>query len=360
MLCTPIFLPKATVQIRETPSYTDNACLGVVDPILETLKEKVGVFKIKHGDVAWKERAKLADRPARITDTIPSPVSRAYFKLVEIIRTCAIRANERSLHLCEAPGGFVQATLGETKCTDIIAMSRKCGGAPHFSTTILHADRVNILKDLPCGSDLMYKECRDEIVKCAQGSTLITADGAIDNDTQPEIAEAMTATLIFHEIDTAVRCQKKGGTFVVKIFGLALDLTKECIAVLTTCYENVSIVKPFTSRAVNDERYIVCQNFLAVPTLPTIPDNPDAFIESIARVDHDWMQNLQKIIHDMRMTQRTAIHTALTCTLRDDSASNRPFHPRSRERMKDRGKPYRPRGRGPPRIQESTPDNTKK
>jgi 23S rRNA U2552 (ribose-2'-O)-methylase RlmE/FtsJ len=360
MLCTPISLPKATVQIRETPLYTENANIGEVDPVLEKLKEKVGVFKIKHGEIAWKERAAFADRTARLTDTISSPVSRAYFKLVEIIRTCAIRANERSLHLCEAPGGFVQATIGETKCTDIIATSRKFGGAPHFSTTILHADRVNLLKGLPCGSDIMYKECRDEIVACAQSSTLITADGAIDNDTQPEIAEAMTATLIFHEIDTAVRCQKKGGTLVVKIFGLALDLTKECIAVLTTCYENVSIVKPFTSRAVNDERYIVCQNFLSPPTLPMIPDNPHAFIESVARVDHDWMQNLQKIIHDMRMAQRTAIHTALTCTLRDDSASTRPFRPRSRERMKGRGKPYRHRDRGLPQTQESTPGNTTK
>ena len=359
MLCTPIPLPRATVCMRDTPVMVAHATVGEVDPMLETAKERVGVFKIRHGEAAWKERAARVDRPVHLADTTTTPVSRAYFKLVEILRTCAIRVSNRSLHICEAPGGFAQAVMGDTSCKDIIVMSRKCGGAAHFAPAIMRDARVCVLNDLPCASDLLHKAVRDEVVRSAAGSDLVTADGAIDNDAQPEIAEAMTASLIFHQIDTAIRAQKTGGSFVLKVFGMALQLTRECIAILTTCYETVSIVKPFTSRAVNDERYIVCQNFIAPPELPRISDENGLYIESIARVNDDWLQHLQKVIHDMRLVQRQAIHAALTCTFRDESAASRPHRPRRPGQTQGRGGPYS-RGRGRPQTRESSPGNTTK
>lgn len=357
MLCTPIVLGKAKVSMRERPILMEHPSTGNVDSQLEQAKERVGVFKIKRGDAAWKERVEKVDRMVNMRTLTTAPVSRAYFKLVEILRTCAIRVSGRSLHLCEAPGGFVQAVIDETNCNDIRAMSRRCGGAAYFSLLISRADRVHILDDLPHSSDLMCKDVRDEVVERSLDSDLITADGAFDNDARPEVAEAMTATLILHEIDTATRAQKKGGTFVLKIFGLALNLTRECIAILTTCYETVSIVKPFTSRIVNDERYIVCQNFTAPPQLPTIPDQFGLYIDSIATVDEEWMQSLQQVIHDMRIVQRQAIHSALTCTLRDDTASRRPFPPRRSGQKGGRGTPYQ-RGRGRLPNRESQLNNT--
>ena len=357
MLCTPTPLPRATVCMRETPLFTAHAAVGDVYRPLESAKESVGAFKVKYGDAAWKERAVRVDRNLILAHTCANPVSRAYYKLIEIIRTCAIRVQTRSLHICEAPGGFAQAVGDETDAKEVIVMSRKCGGAPHFAPSILRANNVSVLSDLPHASDLTYKQVRDEVVRLARGSELVTADGAIDNDAQPEAAEAMTATLILHEIETAMRAQTQGGTFVLKVFGLALQLTRECIAILTTCYETVSIVKPFTSRAVNDERYIVCQNFRAPAALPYIADNVGLYIESIATVDDEWMRNLQDVVHGMRVAQCEAIHAALTCTLRDTSAPTRPHRPARRGQRGGRGSPY-PRGRGRMPSRASTPGST--
>jgi 23S rRNA U2552 (ribose-2'-O)-methylase RlmE/FtsJ len=272
MLATPIVLDPATVTIHEEALVSDKAEIGDIDAALERSKEQVGIFKIRHGDAMWKNRVAHVDRKVHLDGATTTPVSRAYYKLMEIIRTCAIRVNKRSLHLCEAPGGFAQATMDDTNAREILVTSRKCDGAPHFSPLILRSDRIDFMKDLPHFADLTMRAVRDEIVRLAQGSEFITADGAIDNDAQPEIAEAMTATLICHEVDTALRAQAVGGTFVLKIFSMALPITKQCIAILTRCYETVSIIKPFTSRAVNDERYVVCQNFIGPISLPTIPD----------------------------------------------------------------------------------------
>jgi 23S rRNA U2552 (ribose-2'-O)-methylase RlmE/FtsJ len=46
-----------------------------------------------------------------MSNVVQDPVSRAYFKMIEIIRTNVIKPPTESLHLCEAPGGFAQAVL---------------------------------------------------------------------------------------------------------------------------------------------------------------------------------------------------------------------------------------------------------
>ena len=48
-----------------------------------------------------------------MSNVVQDPVSRAYFKMIEIIRTNVIKPPTESLHLCEAPGGFAQAVLSE-------------------------------------------------------------------------------------------------------------------------------------------------------------------------------------------------------------------------------------------------------
>lgn len=346
MLCVPWVLDRADVSLCEPrfASRTTTSHEGT-DVALERAKEDVGVFRIRHGDARWREHSDSVDKLIGFPHTIVKPVSRAYFKLIEILRTCTIAAPRTSLHICEAPGGFVQAILHEFPSTIMAhAMSLRSDGAPTFSSTIVHSKHVNCL-ELSQGHDVLRRKVRDDIVEQVRSVDLVTADGAIDNEAQPQLTENATAMLIACEIETALRVQKWGGTFVLKIFSFSRPITKQLVAILTTCYDTVSIVKPHTSRAVNDERYIVCQGFngnsaFLAPPLPPSPDTP--YLERVATVNDKWMTEADQISRQFTSTQRLALRAALTYT--SDTAAGPSRAPAWRE---GRGAQRRGRGRHP-------------
>ena len=72
----------------------------------------------------------------------------------------------------------------------------------------------------------------------------------------------MIGKLLFAQIAYAVCIQKKGGTFILKIFDCFMQHTVDLIELLASFYEKVYIVKPQTSRYANSEKYIVCIGFL--------------------------------------------------------------------------------------------------
>lgn len=355
MLCVPWVLERAEV-CMSTPLFATCSTTSHegTDTALECAKEDVGVFRIKHGDAKWREHADAVDTVVGLPRTITKPVSRAYFKLIEILRTCTIPAPRTSLHICEAPGGFVQAVLHEFASTTMAhVMSLRANGAPLISSTILHSDRVNCL-DLQDSSNLLEARVRDQVVEEVRGADLVTADGAVDNDAQPQLAENATAMLIACEIETALRIQNMGGTFVLKIFSFSRPITKQLVAILTRCYETVSIVKPFTSRAVNDERYIVCQGFngnaqFRAPS--ELLTSEAAYLESVATVNDKWMTEADQISRQLVRTQRDALRSALTYTSSRGASSRRTTSRAGRGgRMRGRGNhPYTNPARGPER-----------
>ena len=91
---------------------------------------------------------------------------------------------------------------------------------------------------------------------------LVTADGGFDRDkTSSDLEELDTARLILSEVTMALEIQAQGGAFVLKIFDMATKFTVDMISILTYCYENVSIIKPKSSRPANSEKYVVCNGF---------------------------------------------------------------------------------------------------
>ena len=69
------------------------------------------MYKLRHGEDAWKRAVQSVARHTELAKTVERPISRAYFKLIEIARTTAIVAPRTSLHLCEAPGGFAGGSV---------------------------------------------------------------------------------------------------------------------------------------------------------------------------------------------------------------------------------------------------------
>jgi hypothetical protein len=90
----------------------------------------------------------------------------------------------------------------------------------------------------------------------------ITADGGFDFSLDFNKQEISISKLLFAQVCFAVTLQKKGGTFVLKIFDCFMEHTVDILYILSSFYDKVYITKPQTSRYANSEKYIVCKDFL--------------------------------------------------------------------------------------------------
>ena len=90
---------------------------------------------------------------------------------------------------------------------------------------------------------------------------IITADGGFDFSVDFNNQENMATQLILCEMFYALAMQKQGGTFILKIFDVFHKPTVDILYLLCYYYNNVSIMKPHTSRIANSEKYVICQGF---------------------------------------------------------------------------------------------------
>ena len=199
------------------------------------------------------------------------PISRSYFKLWETIIDYSLINNQNpitTLHLAEAPGGFVEATINYRKlyCNEIndkiyaVTISPSNSRVPEWKGKILNTNTNLIYSDI-CDEDTISK-----IIKKMDGNKadFITADGAFDCSENFNEQEQVSSKLIFCEVVTALCQQKLNGTFIFKIFDIFDSLTIKLIYFMTNFYGNVYITKPLTSREGNSEKYVIATNFRGI------------------------------------------------------------------------------------------------
>jgi 23S rRNA U2552 (ribose-2'-O)-methylase RlmE/FtsJ len=90
---------------------------------------------------------------------------------------------------------------------------------------------------------------------------IVTADGGFDFSVDFNNQENIATQLILSEVFYALAFQKQGGTFILKIFDIFHKPTIDILYLLSYYYTNVTIMKPYTSRVANSEKYIICQGF---------------------------------------------------------------------------------------------------
>jgi hypothetical protein len=64
--------------------------------------------------------------------------------------------------------------------------------------------------------------------------------------------------------------QKKGGSFILKVYDTFTRFSLDLLFLLSNLYEEVYIIKPSTSRFANSEKYIVCKGFRNINTLEIV------------------------------------------------------------------------------------------
>ena len=105
---------------------------------------------------------------------------------------------------------------------------------------------------------------------------IITADGGFDFSLDFNNQENIATRLILAEVFFALAMQKKGGSFILKIFDIFHKSTVDILYLLSYYYSDVSVIKPYTSRIANSEKYVICQGFKL--------DDSSILIEQICRV----------------------------------------------------------------------------
>jgi 23S rRNA U2552 (ribose-2'-O)-methylase RlmE/FtsJ len=204
------------------------------------------------------------------------PISRAYFKMIEILNTFNFPSfdSQRPLQmfaLAEGPGGFIEAVLNHRnnpadKYYGMTIEDPTDGEVPGWKkTTSFLKSNPNVFLEKGAnatGNILNMENFKHVVAKYKNSCEFVTGDGGFDFSTDFNSQEINITRLLFGQIAYAVCIQKYGGCFVLKCFDCFYKASAELIYLLSTMYEKVYVVKPNTSRYANSERYLVCINFL--------------------------------------------------------------------------------------------------
>ena len=121
---------------------------------------------------------------------------------------------------------------------------------------------------------------------------IVTADGGFDFSVDFNNQENIATQLILSEVFYALALQKQGGTFILKIFDIFHKPTIDILYLLSYYYTNVTIMKPYTSRVANSEKYIICQGFKIADSAQIIQQFCDVFSDTGVDKDVDSSEGI--------------------------------------------------------------------
>lgn len=202
------------------------------------------------------------------------PISRAFFKLVEIYKTFDLLYNLpnsiNTFHLAEGPGGFIEATayLRKENLKDnyygitLINNNKKVPNWKKLDSTLKKHPNIQIIYgEDNTGNLYNYKNLKYCIDKFKNSMDIITGDGGFDFSNNFGNQETNVFRLLFTQVIYAVCLQKMNGSFILKMFDLFYLNSVELVYFLSCFYKKVIISKPGSSRIANSEKYLVCSGF---------------------------------------------------------------------------------------------------
>ena len=204
------------------------------------------------------------------------PVSRSFYKLIELNKAFDLKLGQskytRSLHLAEGPGGFIDAMYHlkgiQVKKNDLcvgVTLKSENSTIPSWRKLRekLKYESTLVFDYLMDGTGNLYNPNNFGYIytKYKNSMHFITADGGFDFSKNYNSQEHEIIKLLLCQVMYAVICQRRYGTFIMKMFDIFTKASIDIIYLLGMYYEKVYISKPFSSRMANSEKYIVCKNF---------------------------------------------------------------------------------------------------
>lgn len=213
---------------------------------------------------------------------ILKPLSRSYFKMTEMLELVnffgTFRSdNVRGAHVCEGPGGFIEALFDEAfknkkKVQTSIAMTLKSkqSNVPGWkrASQFLQKNRnVRILYGEDDTGDIMKPENQqyfiDYCIHPAYGGkmNLFTADGGFDFSCDYTKQESLIFPLLLASTKIGFEVLRKGGVFILKLFDFYEKATVDLLYFLSCHFSEWTLYKPATSRPCNPEQYFIGKGF---------------------------------------------------------------------------------------------------
>jgi len=203
-----------------------------------------------------------------------NPLSRSYFKLIEIlnvvrffdnIRPCTIL---RSAHACEGPGGFIEAfiDLSEKKKLNLaqaIAITLRprqpnVPGWKRAANFLSKHTNITINYGADNTGDLLKEANQKAFIQaCERKVHLYTADGGFDFSTNYSQQERNIFPLLIASTRVGFEVLREGGTFILKFFDIYHEGMRDLIYFLSCYFKSWTLYKPATSRPCNPEQYFI-------------------------------------------------------------------------------------------------------
>jgi hypothetical protein len=260
---------------------------------LTTLKNEIdGVAEIGYWDDAKKITnpyeyifLSLQRRMHRSVSGIV-PLSRSYFKMIElwdILGLSDLLTRGRpfaSTHGAEGPGGFLEAVQHRTgRHTRMVAMTlrsteRAVPGWRKSQAFLSEYPEIHITYGADGTGNLYSLANQTAFAATADEhcgpALLYTADGGFDFSSDYNGQENTVHRLLAAEALAGLLTLAPGGTMIIKVFDTKHVATLELLWMLAGCFERSAVVKPYTSRPANSERYWVGSGLrAAIPTWVT-------------------------------------------------------------------------------------------
>lgn len=212
-----------------------------------------------------------------------NPISRSFFKLWEILYDFKFIIphnikNLKTAHIAEGPGGFIECIykyLVKNKInisTEIHGITLLSGdrNIPKWKIRKNFIDKFNIkLNNKDDTSGDLYKI--DNINTFIKNVSLtsdntnccdfVTADGGFDFSENYNTQENDFIIFLICEIYIIFNILKDNGNAVIKLYDIYSRNSMKILYILTLFFDEVFIIKPFSSRPANSEKYVLCKSF---------------------------------------------------------------------------------------------------
>jgi len=282
LLNTKRHLPKATV------------VASLENRILHQAKSEINLY---YEEGRWDDYKKITNpyeyiflswnRRSSRSVAVRQPLSRSYFKMVELWNNIDISKHLRTLverdgglctaHAAEGPGGFIEAcTVRAAKESweflraDAITLRSEAKNVPGWrkaSRFLGLFPQVHIHDGDDGTGNILRRENQTAFVRAVReandaGVHLFTADGGFDFSNDYSAQEDSIFPLLLAECILGLQTLTKGGMMIIKCFDTTEQPTLDLLWLLTRAFCEWGILKPRTSRAGNAERYFIGKGFL--------------------------------------------------------------------------------------------------
>lgn len=211
------------------------------------------------------------------------PLSRSYFKLVEIMDLINYFKDYsmmyiRTAHVCEGPGGFIEALYDLSKkmkkriiSTTAMTLKSKQSNIPGWkkaSQFLKKNKNISIIYGDDSTGDIMRPENQqyfiDHITLSEQGGKvdIFTADGGFDFSEDYTKQEDMIFPLLIASTKIGFEVLRKNGVFILKIFDFYHKSTVDLLYLLSCHFDEWILYKPCMSRPCNPEHYFIGKGFI--------------------------------------------------------------------------------------------------